>query len=296
MGFGYNPQLITYGERLDMLDFFSWMKRLQNGGIVEKWVIWDAAGYAIVNKIKDSSSRSFKTLVGDASAATILDCLCEEQNGKYQFRSVFDSQEKILFQKNCQLRSDYLKRFIAVSGINAEYYDSREVFSSDSRFKDALEKALAFVKDLEAKNDSLLEKVVPQSSSQVGRLYLPLEIAEALYLAEIKNVNGKFGPVTEEYFDACISNCFDQNDRIYATLRCPLAPNEKRPAYLKTDDPFPLTTKGTTKAKTIKKKLSKDDVYQQYVKNYLEIFKSDSETTVETIQRLRRSLLEREVS
>lgn len=292
MGFGYNPQLVTFGERLDMLDFFSWMKRLQEGGVVNQWIIWDAAGYAIVNKIKDTASRSFKTLVGDASAATILDCLCEEQNGKYPFRSVFDSREKILFQQNCQLRSDYLKRFIAVSSVNAEYYDSRKVFSSDPRFRDALEESLAFVRYLEAKNDPILEKVIPQSSSSVGRIYLPLEIAEALYLTEIKNVYGKFGPSTEEYFDTCILNCFEQEEKAYTALRCPLAPNEKRPAYLKTDDPFPLTTQGTTKAKTIKKRLSQDPVYQQFVNNYLQIFKSDNETAIETIQRLRRSLLE----
>ncbi len=292
MGFGYNPQLVTSGERLDMLDFFSWMKQLQDGRIVPEWVIWDAAGYAIVNKIKDTSSRSFKTLVGGASAATILDCLCEEQNAKYPFRSVFDSREKILFQQNCQLRSEYLKRFIAVSGVNAEYYDSREVFGSDPRFRDALEESLAFVKYLEAKTDPILEEVMPQSSSKVGSLYLPLEIAEALYLANVKNVNGKFGPVTEKYFDTCILNCFEQNKKEYTALRCPLAPNEKRPAYLKTDDPFPLTTKGTTKAKTIKKRLSQDLVYQQFVNNYLEIFKSDNETVIQTIQRLRRSLLD----
>ncbi|MCS4539508.1 MAG: hypothetical protein HYU03_02310, partial [Thaumarchaeota archaeon] len=50
MGFGYNGDLELSGERLEMLDFFSWMKKLQEKG-VQEWIVWDASGYFIVNKL-----------------------------------------------------------------------------------------------------------------------------------------------------------------------------------------------------------------------------------------------------
>ena len=100
MGFGYNGSLEKSGERLDMLDFFSWMKQTQR-----EWSIWDASAYYIVNK---TSPKKIQKLGDNPSAKNILDVLVNEQ----------ERPKRAEIIRNCDLRSLYLKRLIELSNID----------------------------------------------------------------------------------------------------------------------------------------------------------------------------------
>ena len=75
MGFGYNPNLDKFGERLDLLNFFAWFKRLQSNSSVY-WYIYDASSYFIVNRI---SPNKIAALGERPSGESILNVLLEEQ-------------------------------------------------------------------------------------------------------------------------------------------------------------------------------------------------------------------------
>ena len=135
MGFGYNGTLVSLGERLEMLDFFSWMKKLQDKG-VQEWTIWDASGYFIVNKLP---AKKLIGLGSQPSASLILEALVEEQ----------ERPKRAEIKENCDLRSQYLQRLIQMTGVKAKYLNSWQVFREDSRYAEAVDVALEFVKRLE---------------------------------------------------------------------------------------------------------------------------------------------------
>ncbi len=267
MGFGYNPRLISMGERLDILDFFAWMKRLQTVS-VQQWTIWDASGYSIVNK---TPKRKIEALNGQLTGERVLEILVLEQ----------ESPKRTEIKLNCDLRSQYLQRLIEVSGINGRYIDSRKVFRENQKYAALLDIALEYVEQLRVDNLELLQRIIPPSDNPARELYLPLEIAEALYLKEEYGVAGKYGPTSEQFFDACILGLQEQLGIPYAVLWSPVGP--RKAGYL--DDENVLWTKSPDRF--ISGLLQKDQLYFQFVQSYLQPFQQERETSQECLLRLR---------
>jgi len=250
MGFGYNPNLTKSGERLDMLSFFAYMQRLQNIG-VQEWTIWDASGFYIVNRTRDSK---IKKLGNKPKGSEILEVLINEQ----------ERPKKAEIKQNCDVRAKYLQRLIDITGVNAKYIDSRDAFREE-KFADALDIALECVERISEDNPELVKRVLPPNSNLTSKLYLPLEMAEVLYL---QDVNGKFGPETEEFFDKCIMEMQNMRDTPYTALWCPKGP--RKPAYL--DDKKVIWT--VTSDDWVAE-LLKDPEYRDYVQQYLQDFQND---------------------
>lgn len=270
MGFGYNPDLQEYGERLDMLNFFSWMKNLQRKNGFE-CIIWDASGYWIVNKTPKKKIEKFK---GQLSAKNILEVLIEEQ----------ESPKRSEIKLNCDLRSLYLRRLIGISKLKATYIDSRAIFRDDPLYAEALDLSFDFVERLKIDNPILINKIIPPSDNPSRELYLPLEIAEALYLRCNINVGAKFGPLTEEYFDACILRLFEELRTPYLALRCSIGP--RSPGYLSGQD----VVRTSSSDLDISRLLRNDEMYKSFVEQYLNPFREPEESLLDCTMRMRNSL------
>ncbi len=270
MGFGYNPDLVNFGERLDILSFFSWMKRLQESLGLE-WTIFDASGYAIVNR---TPSKKIVALGENPTAEQILDVLVSEQ----------EQPKRAEIMENCELRSQYLKRLVDITKIRGEYVDSRRVFRESGQYTVALDYALELVSKLKAEAPELVGRIQPANAKLSNQLYLPLEIAEAIYLWNTKKVNGKFGPTTEKDFDEAILKAFEEKGDPYQTFRCSYGP--RRPGYL--GDRNVLWT--SSPDKFVDSVLSVDQKYRNFVTGYLQPFLLENETLESCVIRMRNQL------
>lgn len=275
MGFGYNPDLIRFGERLDILNFFSWMRIFQDS-FGSDLTIFDASGYTIVNRTPE---KKIKALGEYPTAEQILDALVSEQ----------DRPKKAEIIQNCELRSRYLRRLIEISGIKADHVDSRQVFRESKDYKQALDVALDFVKRLELDKPDIVDKIQPQNPNPASKLYLPLEVAEAIYLLEVGRVSGKFGPTTEEYFDQAILQILEERAKPYETLRCSFGP--RKTGYL-SDRNVIWTQSPDSFVSGI---LATDSEYRNFVAQYLEPFRERGEQVESCAMKMRDKLKLEEV-
>ena len=264
IGIGYNPNLNTLGERLDMLDFFYWMNKFP----IPQWTIWDASAYYIVNKIQQ---KKFKSLGPNFSAKQLLDIIGEE----------FNRPKRAEIRKNCYLRQVYLvlisclfKRPIEI--VNAAGFLQRK---SDT-FAEALELALDYTRRLERDNPGLIESVYVKNSNPASRLYLPLEIAEIIYLNRVDGIGGKFGPITEMFFDEAILGCMEQSGIPYKVFWCPKGP--RKIPYL--DDKKVIRT--STPDIGVEK-LLQDKEYAGYVARYISPLGRQGESLFDSVRRIR---------
>ena len=269
MGFGYNPDLTRLGERLDIFSFFSWMSKIQES-FFSDWVVYDASAYFIVNR---TPRKKIVKLGDNPKGQDILEVLVDEQQ-RPKRSEIWD---------NCELRSKYLQELIGISGIEAEYVDSRVVFRKDEDYVKSLDIALEFVERLKVEDPRLVARIVPNNGNPASALYLPLEIAEAVYLRQ-RGVLGKFGPVTEEFFDSAIVECF--GDISYSTVRCGIG--NRKPGYLSDRN----VIWARTPDQYIRETLSEESEYSFFVRNYLDSFVKDGESFVDCAIRLKKLLKE----
>ncbi|MEM4756209.1 MAG: hypothetical protein QW594_03685 [Candidatus Woesearchaeota archaeon] len=269
-GVGYNPTLSLLGERLDLLNFFFWMKQVQDQRFVE-WYIYDASSYAIVNRTPE---QKIKQLGEKPTAEQVLEVLINEQ----------DSPKRQEMMDACQLRSQYLRKAIQYFSLRAQYVDAREVFRNDQAYQQALEEALDFVEQLERKNPMLVERILPKKVTAANRLYLPLEIAEARYLQERYGVKGKFGPESEIFFDTAIRALFNEKKIQYQCIRCSCGP--RKPGYLA--DTNVIWTSSQERA--IRDLLQNDVTYHSFVELYLAPVRKQEEAVEDAAIRAAKAL------
>ena len=270
MGFGYNPNLIKFGERLDILNFYSWMKKLQDT-FLSKWFIYDASGYYIVNKIP---KKKIERLGKEPLAKQILEVIVEEQ----------ERSKRQEIMENCDLRSQYLQRAIDISRINAKYIDSRQVFREEKEYQLALDESLEFIEKLQKDNSKLIEKILLNNPNPASKFYLPLEIAEALYLESKFGARGKFGPEKEEFFDKVILKLTKEKEIPYQSIRCSSGP--RKPGYL-SDRNVIWTNSPDYFIPSI---LQSDKEYKKFVKQYLKPFKQNGELIEQTALKTKQQL------
>ena len=266
IGIGYNPNLNTLGERLDMLDFFYWTNKFPT----PQWTIWDASAYYIVNKIQQ---KKFKSLGPNFSVKQLLDTIVEE----------FNRPKRAEIRKNCYLRQVYLvlisclfKRPIEI--VNAYTMIQGE---SDKTFAEALELALDYTRRLERDSPKLMEQIYVKNSNPASRLYLPLEIAETIYLNRVDGIGGKFGTITEMFFDEAILGCMKQSGIPYKVFWCPKGP--RKIPYL--DDQKVIRT--FTTDSSVEKLLQDDKEYADYVARYISPLSRQGESLFDSVRRIR---------
>lgn len=265
IGIGYNPKLSTLGERLDMLDLFYWMNQFP----IQQWTIWDASAYYIVNKIKQ---KKFKSLGPNFSAEQIFEVISEE----------FNKPKRTEIRKNCYSRQKYLVLIACLFRqpleiVNAAGFLQRK----DNSFVEALEAALDYTRRLERDNPRLIESIYVKNSNPASKLYLPLEIAEAIYLKRVDGVGGKFGPITEIFFDEAILSSMKQTKTPYKVFWCPKGP--RKIPYL--DDEQVIRT--STPDIGVENLLQADKEYAAYVARYISPLSKQGEPLLDSVRRIR---------
>ncbi len=239
MGIGYNPSLVNQGERLDMLGFFNWFRTLQEKDI--DVTIWDASSYAIVNCRNYSGTAEFAKLGNKPTAKDILSWAIQEQErgldtyeSRKKWTTDLDPYKKLdQFRENCDLRNRYLKAFAIATNTPVNVVSAWDTFRKDqNRFANCLEEALEFIRKKEIDNPDFYNAFI-SGDDPIKKLYVPLEIAEALYFQNNQEIEVKFGPITEKEFDAAIIDCQNWLGNDYTTIRCPLLPGQNKPAYLR---------------------------------------------------------------
>ena len=275
MGFGYNPNLIRFGERLDILNFYYWIKELEKKVQCES-IIYDASGYYIVNKIPQ---RKIKKLGKYPFAKQILEIIIEEQERP--------KRKEIL--ENCGMRSKYLEKFMELFQINGRYIDSRKVFREEIEYEKALEISLEFVKKLQKEDPELISQIEPNNINPASKLYLPLEIAEAVYLENKFKVRCKFGPEKEEFFDKAILRLLKEKNIPYQTIRCSSGP--RKPGYLSDKN----VIWGVSRDYFVYDILQYDKEYKKFVEQYLSPLKQKNESIDQTALRIKSQLKPEEI-
>lgn len=253
MGFGYNPDLVETGERLDILDYFSWVKELSRYQEVE-WILWDASCYYIVNRTKQK--RINETALERKEAREIVEILFDE----------LQKPKKRKIRENNELRTKYLNAILKATGINGRVIDAYSVIWNDANYLKAFEFCLGFCK---AQQNLQPRRVpVPRSANRVQALYFPLETAEALFLQQRFGIDAKFGPATEERFDFFITEAANQLGRGYASLWCPVPPETVGTPYLRPRNGGSIFF--TNSMDDVRRKLSENETYKKWLEAVIE--------------------------
>ena len=138
-------------------------------------------------------------------------------------------------------------------------------------------------------NPELVKRILPTNPNPASSLYLPLEIAEALYLKNKYGISGKFGPKTEEFFDEAIFVLTIEKGIPYQSIRCPFGP--RKPGYI-SDRNVIWTASPDYFVSGI---LESDEEYREFVEQYLAPFRKNGEPIGEVALRMKKQLTLEEV-
>lgn len=305
MGFGYNPLLREKGERLDMLEYVAWMKKLRLDAGVNFVTFWDASTYQVVNVLP--KKRFCENPASSPSAATIfLETLAEE----------LSLPKRVEIAENCALRNKYLWKLCSLRGSSrtgtvrsaadifavgknltagktVEWYK----FAAISGYATLLCEAAQYVDRLRTKNPELLAQIFPKNDNPAAQMYLPMEIAEALYLQNNTPgvISGKYGPQSEKSFDDCILGMQEEQFQPYAALRSTASP--RRPGYLREDAVLWTSSSNDIISDVVNKKSGSGygDDYSDFVRGYLSVLAEPGEPLVDCAIRLRDTMRIEEV-
>jgi hypothetical protein len=267
MGFGFNPDLEERGERIDILKYFSellWYKDV--GKMV---VLWDASCINIVNVTPQKKLKSLNPVTGSG----LIDILLGE----------LERPKRSQIRRNSDLRGYYLARINQVVGLEADYIDAGQVLRKDKSFAVCLDEALDYVERLKVESPEILKKINPNNPNPASRLYLPLEIAESIYLQKKYDVDGKFGPITEEFFDYCILGVQEARGIAYTVFYCGNGP--RRAGYL--SDPRSITTKSS---KDFDSYLLQDTPYRDWLIESISGLNKEGAPLLNFIQSIKQSI------
>lgn len=189
-GVSFNPLITTFGENVNLLDFYSWIKNAGTKGIV-----LDASFYAIINAAKQSPIESFSS-----KAAEEVVKFLQKTKGKYPE-----------IKEAANIREKYL-RAIAISLFapkEAPLIISAEEIWESTKYIECLQEAIKFC----AKNPREKEPIeiiryanYERYNTEYQRWYTVLVLAEVLYLNRVYGVNIKLGPTSESNFDTVIND------------------------------------------------------------------------------------------
>ncbi len=189
-GVSYNPMISAYGENVNILDFFGWLKA---AGL--KGVVLNASLYAIVNTAKIVPVNKFTQNAANEAAEFLL--------------SEIDADACLEIKNAARIRNRYLRAAAAslFSTSSQPLVVDAEMMWQSGRYRSCLQKAIAFCA-LHSKYGGELD--IKKYANYVRydtpyqRWYSVLVLAGALYLYEVYGVNVKLGPTTESNFDSLI--------------------------------------------------------------------------------------------
>lgn len=271
VGLGYNPDLSEKGERIDMLDFFSWFKRYHDAVNGARLTVWNAASYQVVNEHNREMDFDYSDNVAKAVLNTIQD--------------LFDVNRTVA--SNSSLRAKYIQTMIDLFGVNAQVISAEERLGT-VLFSNCVQRALDFCREPEQQKLKIL-KSVRKNNGSFDTLYTSLEAAEALYLAEIHGIDYKLGPTSEAPFDRFILDISRMiSDVPFKMIWYSMPPN--RPAsYIKCDQNCIYLTDSP---KEVRVKLQ-DSSYAQWLGDVVKPFNNPSLSLEENIHSISQAILKK---
>ncbi|MCK4589042.1 MAG: hypothetical protein KAT77_01245 [Nanoarchaeota archaeon] len=191
IGLGYNDKLNVNGERLDILNLFSWAKRAQQGIPELELIIWDASCYQAVNML---DPKKIPAQFSADTAQEILGTLGQTLKENSQIR------------ENSELREKYLKAFMSTLDIKGRVIPARDYLTGqETEYSKQFQKCLDFCRDPSTDQLKIVRAVqFGKIPDRAKVLYTPMEIAEALLLLETYGNDIKLGPTSEKCFDKFI--------------------------------------------------------------------------------------------
>lgn len=291
------------GERLDMLEYVAWMKRLLDAG-VSFVSFWDASAYQMVNVLPKRRFCGNPASAPDA-AVGFLETLAEE----------FKLPKRAEIAENCALRNKYLWNLRSLLGLGSRTGSVRsftdffkpERNTRDEHVQAGFEAAFAryatlfcqaaeYVERMQTDEPRLVSEVFPpavlkkiKDENPQAAMYLPMEIAEALYLQNNTPgiISGKYGPQSEKPFDDCILDMQNERFQLYAALRSRLGP--RNPGYLKSEFVLWTSSSNDSIAGVVNGEYARayGDDYGGFVRSYLTVLAEPNEPLVDCAIRLR---------
>ena len=187
-GVSFNPFVSSFGENVNILDFYSWVKRSRMKGI-----ILDASLYAIVNAAKQPLVEIFSPTAAEDAVEFL--------------KSRMDSYPDI--KKSAETREKYLRASATslFAPADAPLVISAEEIWERKKYIECLQKAIEFCCGNPPEGERL--EIISYADytrygSDYQRWYTVLVLAEVLYLNQIYGVNIKLGPTSESNFDNMI--------------------------------------------------------------------------------------------
>jgi len=216
IGIGFSNEVCSKGERIDLLDFYSWAKRAQKQAGSPELIVWNAACYSVLNEL---SPELIPKKFSSSSAEQILELLTE------------DLDKNAAVKENSLLRTRYLRSFLETTEVKGRVIDAAERFK-EPKFIAAFQECLEYCYDPESGSIGPSRFVGFGQANSASKLYTPLEMAEAVYLLDTEGIEFKLGPVTEQRFDSFIREVVFQNrQQRYGSIWYTLPPGRK-PSYL----------------------------------------------------------------
>lgn len=187
-GVSYNPLVPSYGENMNILDFFSW---LAAGDF--KGVVLDASLYAVVNAGQTPLVERYSAEAA-AAAVSFLKAAMK------RYPEIIESAKT----RGRYLRAASLSLF---SSSTQPIIVDAEMLWESKRYLECIQAAIAFCAEKPKEGDFVeLVKYAKYTryNTSYQRWYSVLVLAEALYLYDVYGVDAKLGPTTESNFDNLI--------------------------------------------------------------------------------------------
>lgn len=252
-GVSYNPRLRIDGEKLDNMDFFAWAKNVQKKVPDFSLTVLDASPYEVINQIPDAK---FPKGLKDSEMA-------EWFYGKIEEGVERDPE----LQENCRLRGLYLRALMGVSEVNGQVVSALDLIRSRDpellrSFQDA-RKLCGMTVSEDGKLNVDRFVTYRRYGQEFAKTYTPAVVAEALYFMRRNGITAKLGPCSEMAFDKIIADCMRSDggyDFFWYSRPFEKSGNTRNRIY--TGD----------QADTVRKKLTSDPSYANWVNAVLEPF------------------------
>lgn len=218
IGMGYNGKLSTRGERIDILNFLSWAKRVQYILPKMKLTVWNASTYEVVNVNNIPNNYVYNDSIAASIVSDVL-ALIEKENE---------------ISQNASLRTQYIQTMINLFDLNCQVIQAEDEMERDQFLKN-FQLALNYCRDQDKQNLEIV-RAVNRSKSCFAALYTPLEVAEALYLNEMHGCEYKLGPLSEAPFDRIILDISRQERKNSYKIIWYSKPPGRSASYLQSDE------------------------------------------------------------
>lgn len=241
-GVSYNPFVTTFGENVNLLDFFSWIRRSGMRG-----VILDASLYAVVNASKEQLSTRYSS----KSAAEAVAFLKEGIGRFPNIRLAAEMRERYLRAAAVSLFSPRDAPLVISA---EEFWDNRK------EYLECLQEAIRFCAGNPKDGEPLkIERFAEYEryGAPYQRWYSVLVLAEVLYLNRVYGVNIKLGPTSEAAFDTLIRDIMREQG-----IRFGFVWYDRE---IEKDIPYPQRLFFDDSPETIAEKL-RDDLLWQWIK------------------------------